>query len=54
MRRKRSISPVQDQVKIIARDLSKMEISNMPDREFKIMTIKILTGLRKQKRTNQR
>ena len=31
-----------------ARDLSKMYISNMPDREVKVMIIKILIGLEKR------
>ena len=29
-------------------DLRKMEISNMPDREFEVTVIKILTGLDKR------
>ena len=33
---------MKEQDKIIARDLNKME-SNMPDRKFKVMVIKILT-----------
>ena len=38
---------MKEQDKITARDLSKMEVSNIPDREFKLMIIKILTGLEK-------
>ena len=31
-----------------ARDQSKIDISNMPNREFKVMIIRILTGLEKR------
>ena len=31
-----------------ARDTSKMDISNMPGREFKVMIRKILTGINKR------
>ena len=40
MRRQRNLS------QIIARDLSKIEISNIPDREFKVKVIKIHTRLK--------
>ena len=39
---------MKEQDQITARDLSEMGVSNMPHREFKIMTIKILTGLEKR------
>ena len=57
---------MKEQDKIRARELNEMEITNMPDREFKVMAIKILTGFQKEvgdlsetlnkdiKRTNQR
>ena len=32
----------------MARDLSETDVSNMPDREFKAMIIRILTGLEKR------
>ena len=69
MRRQRNMSKKKKKRwdKIIARALSKIEISNMSDREFKVMIIKTLTGLEKRvednsetlkkeikKRTNQR
>lgn len=41
------MSQIKEQDKTIARHLSKTEINNMPDREFKIIVIKILTGLEK-------
>ena len=41
------MSHTRKQDKITARDQSKTEISNMPDREFKVIIIKILTGLQK-------
>ena len=34
--------------KITARDLNEMQISNIPDREFKVTIIKILTGFEKK------
>ena len=34
--------------KILARDLSEKEISNMPDRKFEATIIKILSGLEKR------
>lgn len=34
--------------KITARELKETEISNMPDEEFEIMVINILTGLKRR------
>ena len=39
---------MKEQYKIIARDLNEIKISNMPDREFKVMVTKILTGFEKR------
>ena len=36
-----------EQDQTTGRDLSETDISNMPDRGFKVMIIKILTGLEK-------
>ena len=47
------MSQIKEWDKIIARDLSKTEISNMPDGEFKVMIIKIL-DLKKEWRTSGR
>ena len=44
------MSQMKEQDKITARELNEMEISNMPDREFKVMVIKIL-DLRKEWKT---
>lgn len=38
---------MEEQDQTIARDLSKTDVSNMADREFKVMTVKILSGLEK-------
>ena len=38
------MSQMKEQDQTIARDISKMDRSNMPDREFKVMTVKMLTG----------
>ena len=46
LRRQRNVS--QEQGKTTARDLSTTEVSNMPDREFIVMIIKILTELEKR------
>ena len=34
--------------KITAKELNETEISNMPDKEFQVMVIKILTELKKE------
>ena len=39
---------MKEQDKIRARELNEMEITNMPDREFKVMAIKIHSGLEKR------
>ena len=45
--------PNEEQNKGMARDLSKMDISNMPDGNFKITVISIL-GLRKEQKISVR
>jgi len=47
MRRQRSMSQIKED-KITARELNEMEVNNMPDREFKVTVIKILTGHEKR------
>ena len=42
------MSQMTKQDKITPRDLSKRNIDNMPDREFKVMAIKILNGFEKR------
>ena len=42
------MSQIKEQNKATARDLSKIDISYMPDGEFEAMIIKILTGLEKR------
>ena len=39
---------MQEQDKTTARDLSKTDINNTSDKEFKVMIIKILTGFKKR------
>ena len=39
---------MKEQNKTTARDLNEAEITNMPDREFKVMMIKTFTGLEKR------
>ena len=45
MRRQRYTSQIKKQDKIPEGQLNEMEISNMPDREFKVIVIKTLTRL---------
>jgi len=39
---------MKEQDKATERDLSRKDIGNMPDREFKVMIIRIFTGLEKR------
>ena len=48
MGRQRNISQIKEQDQTITRDQSEKDISNVPDRDFKVMIIKILTGLEKR------
>jgi len=48
MRRQRNLSQTKEQNKAMVRDPSKTDISNMPDGEFKVMIIRMLTGLEKR------
>ena len=48
MKRQRNMLQMKKQDKTTARDPSEMYINNMPDQEFKVMIIKILTGLEKR------
>ena len=43
MRRQRNMSQMKEQDKTTAKKLNEMEISNVPDKEFKAMVIKIFT-----------
>ena len=42
------MSQMKEQEETTAINLNEMDISNMPDREFKVMIIKALTGLEKK------
>ena len=48
IRKQRNLSQMNEEDKATARDLSKRDISNMPDGEFKVMIISIFTGLEKR------
>lgn len=52
MRRERNVSQMKDQDKNHKR-LKQLEISNMPDREFRVIIIKILIGLEKKSRRQE-
>ena len=47
MRRQRTVSQIKEQDKI-TRQLNEMEISNMPNKEFKVIVIKRIPGLEKR------
>ena len=44
--RKRNLQQIKEQDKATSRNLSEADISNMPDREFKAMIMRILTRLK--------
>lgn len=48
MRGQRNKAQMKERDKTTARDLSTTEISHMPDKDFKVMVIKIFTGLEKR------
>ena len=49
MKRQKNMSQMKEWDKITERDLNKTKINNIPDREFKVMVLKILTGLKEWK-----
>ena len=46
MRRQRNLSQIKDEDKATPRNLSKTDISNIPDGVFKAMIMRIRTGLK--------
>lgn len=46
-KRQKNMSQMKEQDKVTEKELNKMEISSMSDKEFKAMVIKICTGLEK-------
>ena len=48
MERQRNIFQMKEQDQTTARDQNKVDVSNMPDREFKVMIIKIVSRLEKK------
>ena len=47
MRKQKNMFQIKTQDKISEKDLSDMKISNLPDKEFKVIVIKMLTKLRR-------
>ena len=47
MRTQRQMLQMKEQDKISSKDLNEMEVSNLPDKEFKVMAIKVVTKLGK-------
>lgn len=48
MREKKNMFPIQEQNKTPEKELNKMKINNLLDKEFKAMVIKMLTELRRR------
>ena len=48
MRRKKVLSQMKEQHKAMVSYLSETDISNMPERRYKAMILRILTGLEKR------
>ena len=48
MGRQRNIFQMKKQAKTLEEDPSEIEISNLPDKEFKVMVIKMLTKTREE------
>lgn len=48
MRRHRNVTQMKENGKATARDLNEADVSNMPDRQFKAIFIRILTWLEKR------
>ena len=48
------MSQMKEQSIITAKELNKMEISNMPNREFKVIVMNILVDFRKEWRISMR
>ena len=48
MGRQRNIFHMKKQTKTLEEDPSEIEISNLPDKEFKVMVIKMLTKTREE------
>ena len=48
MKRQRNLSQMKEHHKITTGDLRKTEISSMSDKKFKVIIVKILTGLGKR------
>ena len=48
MRTQRNLSQREEQEDAMVRDVNETDVSHMPDREFKAMIIKILTGPEKR------
>lgn len=41
--------PTKEQDKSLKKDLNKIEVNNLPDKQFKVIIIKVLTNLRRRK-----
>lgn len=47
--RQRNKFPTKEQDKSLKKDLNKMEVNNLPDKQFRVIFIKVLTNLRRRK-----
>lgn len=48
MRRQRNMFPTKEQDKSLKKDLNKMEVNNLPDKQFNVIIIKVLTSFRRK------
>lgn len=48
MRRQRNVFQPKEEDKSLKKDLNKMEVNNLPDKQFKVIIIKMLINLRRK------
>ena len=54
MKRQRNMSQIKEQDKITVKELNEIEINSVSNKEFKVMVIKILNGLEKERMNSVR
>ena len=54
MKRQRAMYQMKEQDKTQEKQLNEMEIGNLPEKEFRIMTVKMIQDLRKRMEENTR
>lgn len=46
--------PTKEQDKSLKKDLNKMEVNNLPDKQFNVIIIKVLTSFRRKEEHSQK